>query len=430
MKVLFTAFVLSAAPALALAQCAIPLSQAELNINNVRTTINASNSNWWDKKTAKYEVPKGKGVNAFFCGSVWIGGIDQSQNLHVAAQNYLQNGSDFFSGYSGANENCKYYDRIWKLNQSDVANFKNTGKSTNPDILQWPAYGNIPGPNHNLAPFKDVDGDNIYNPAKGDYPYFPIYEEAKCRDMLLGDQMLWWVFNDFAGTHTESDGEILGITVQAMAFAYDNPTPIIKNSSFYQYKIINGSTNNYSKTYIGTWVDNDIGYAFDDFVGCDVPRNLAYAYNGDNFDNAGNGSPGYGSIPPAAGILFLDTPIAELDSIDNDKDGKVDEAGEKLGMSSFVFYEGVYPRDNPKSPIEYYNYMRAIWQDGKHVVYGGDGYPRNQGTSNVKCNFMFPGDSDPKGFGTKGVAMPAWSEELRAIYPKTVGILPAAVHLV
>ena len=47
--------------------------------------------------------------------------------------------------------------------------------------------------------------------------------------------------------------------------------------TFYNYKIINRSTLPLSDVYFGQWVDPDLGYYLDDYVGCDVKtrsRNL------------------------------------------------------------------------------------------------------------------------------------------------------------
>jgi hypothetical protein len=52
-------------------------------------------------------------------------------------------------------------------------------------------------------------------------------------------------------------------------------------------------------------------------------------------------------------------------------------------------------RGNPFSPQHYYNYLRGIWKDGVIMTYGGNGKGGGLGSSNVQCNFMFPGSTDP-----------------------------------
>jgi len=71
--------------------------------------------------------------------------------------------------------------------------------------------------------------------------------------------------------------------------------------TFYSYELINRSTYTLTGTYFSQWVDPDLGWAQDDYVGCDVGRGLGYAYNGKPID--GNGQPeAYGAHPPAIGV--------------------------------------------------------------------------------------------------------------------------------
>ena len=64
----------------------------------------------------------------------------------------------------------------------------------------------------------------------------------------------------------------------------------INNMTFYSYEIINRSTFTLQNTYFSQWVDPDLGYSFDDFVGCDVKRGLGYCYNGNATDGPGTGA--------------------------------------------------------------------------------------------------------------------------------------------
>jgi hypothetical protein len=45
--------------------------------------------------------------------------------------------------------------------------------------------------------------------------------------------------------------------------------------TFYSYEIINRSSHlDLTETYFAQWTDVDIGYPYDDYVGCDVQRGL------------------------------------------------------------------------------------------------------------------------------------------------------------
>ena len=91
-----------------------------------------------------------------------------------------------------------------------------------------------------LAPFKDVDGNGIYNPSGGDYPDYNVTGNDTTSE-LYGDETLWWVFNDKGNIHTESEADPLGLEIHAQAFGFaaDNE---LNDMTFYNYKIINRST--------------------------------------------------------------------------------------------------------------------------------------------------------------------------------------------
>ena len=72
-------------------------------------------------------------------------------------------------------------------------------------------------------------------------------------------------------------------------------------------------------------------------------------------------------------ILF-DTDIS-IDGLDNDRDGEIDEIGEQIIMSKFVYYNNDWSvTGNPQSGTHIYNYLRGIWKDNIPMTYGGDGH--------------------------------------------------------
>ncbi len=274
--------------------------------------------------------------------------------------------------------------------------------------------------------------------------------------VLKGDQTIWWVFNDMGNSHTESGGEQIGMEIRAQAFAFATNDEI-NNMTFYTYEIINRSSYTLKNTYFSQWVDPDLGHSHDDYVGCDVRRGLGYCYNGKEDDGPGTGS--YSGIPPAVGIDFFQGPYMDPDGIDNPKidiekmrlyypaalegyalpDGSYDtiqltedaEAyinawyfkpgditgncaingvnfgngiidDERFGMRRFVYYNnnGTAYNGEPSKASDYYNYLRGYWRNGQRMKFGGDGL--NTNTSDLECDFMFPGDSDPWNWGTDG----------------------------
>ena len=451
-----------------------------LDINNVRTRINAGGDMWWDLPSgtgSKYFIPANGSATSLFAGSLWIAGVDVNNQLKCAALRFRQVGNDYYTGpltvdgkASITPETCAKWDKIFKITRAEVdeflANYQ-AGKTDDiPSIIKnWPATraGDDPdGIAYYLAPFYDADGDGEYNPENGDYPYYditnelchtkiPTMEEERFGTMygsiladqvLKGDQTLWWIFNDKGAAHTESGGQAIGIEVRAQAFAFATNDEI-NNMTFYSYEIINRSTYTLTGTYFSPWTDVDLGYGYDDYVGCDVARGLGYGYNGSYID--GSGEPeAYGAQPPALGIDFFQGPYMDADGIDNPKyettivpvftqidpvtgdslftydtvygNQMVDESingvnfgngiidDERFGMRRFVYHNNS-SADNgdPTTAPQYYNYLRGIWKNGAKMRYGGDAFSSSD-VVGPECDFMFPGDSDPWNWGTGGNA--------------------------
>lgn len=460
-----------------------------LDINNVKTRINAGGDMWWDLPSgtgSKYYIPANGAATSLFAGSLWIAGVDVNDQLKCAALRFRQIGNDYWTGPltidgSAAIDDvtCAQWDRIWKITRAEVDEFlmhtdpvtgafdaslaAEDGYSIPKIIMEWPAHpdvvgGNVTGVSQYMAPFFDNDGDGLYNPYAGDYPYYDINNDlchTKISTMeeelgqtihgsilvdqvLKGDQTLWWVFNDKGNSHTESSGAQIGIEVRAQAFGFATNDEI-NNMTFYSYEIINRSTYELTGTYFSPWTDVDLGYGWDDYVGCDVSRGLGYGYNGTPVD--GSGQPeAYGSQPPALGVDFFQGPYMDSDGLDNPKydsililngysvvpgttdtiwnytldhveqrcdesingvnfgNGIVDD--ERFGMRRFVYHDNSSSANgDPSTAPQYYNMLRGIWKDGNKMKYGGNAYSGSD-VVGPECDFMFPGNSDPLNWGT------------------------------
>ncbi len=70
-----------------------------LDGNKVKAQF-SNGANWfWDLVSSPaYEVPAGSGVHAAFASSLWIGGLDPQNELHMAASTYRQNGREWYTG--------------------------------------------------------------------------------------------------------------------------------------------------------------------------------------------------------------------------------------------------------------------------------------------------------------------------------------------
>ncbi len=460
--------------------CSRPKSSTSIEFNNVRALIQTGGDMWWDLiGEARYEVPKGSGKTALFAGAIWIGGTDVNDQLRISAVKFRSGGVDFWTGplivdgpdiATVTEDVCSQYDKHFPMERKDVAEFRTyinavingdreilenqfEGYQIPDAILNWPAHGDASrGYDYYLAPFYDADGSGHYNPESGgDYPFFDFAEggknvecgtsRAERKPRLFGDYTMWWVYNDKGNIHTETNGDAIGMEIRAQYFAFSTADEL-NNMTFGNYALINRSTYTLYNTYFGVWTDADLGYAFDDFVGCDVKRGLGYLYNGKELDGTGNGKE-YGEDPPAIGVDFFEGPYmdpyvdANGDTIDRPSPYMKDANGEEtsvldLSISMDTSYNGMYngginglnfgdniggnerwgmrrfiyfnndasSQGDPVLAQQYYNYLDGLWKDGRPLSFGGTGYISEGGTP---TDFMFPGETDPVNWGTKGI---------------------------
>ena len=437
------------------AGCNPSKSQTDLDVNNVRTTIMGGGDMWWNLADAQYEIPKGGNKHSMFAGALWIGGVDDGGQLKVAAMTYRQDGNDFWPGpLNTANatissEECVTWDKHFKLDRAEVeeyvARFDTDPTYVIPNsILEWPAHGDQSlGQDEFLAPFYDANGNGLYEPYDGDYPDYNITgtnDDAR----LFGDQTLFWIFNDKGNIHSETEAEPLGLEIHAQAFGFTSDNEV-NDMTFYNYKVINRSTLPLNDTYFGQWVDPDLGYYLDDYVGCDVNLGLGFCYNGDAEDEGGAG---YGFNPPAIGVDFFQGPLADDgDGVDNDRDGLTDEIDtiinspgdtlflvEQIIMSKFVYYNNDFTvTGNPEGGTDIYNYLRGIWKDNVPMTYGGDGHGAGNGTTTDECNFMFPGTSDASFAGQEWTEVTAGNVPADRRFLQSAGaftLQPGAVNVI
>lgn len=420
-------------------RCIQASAQADLNVNNIRARILNGGDMWWDLVgSPKYEIPKvPAGSNevrrhSLFAASIWIGGLDNG-NVVGAAQTYRQGGGNEFwpgpidtTSITVDRNDCNHWDQVFQVTRDEInqfiADFEESGgqASVPENIKNWPGNGRRSGNESRfMAPYVNVGGGPGYDPSDGDYPD------------VRGDQAHWFVYNDVGNLKTQTRSPNIGLEFRTMAFAFATNDEI-NNMTFYETTIFNKGNVQLDETYFGQWVDADLGYFNDDYVGCDTNRGLGFCYNGDNFDETATG---YGANPPSVGVDFFRGPSADLemafdgdvgDGIDNDGDGLIDEQdttfykelramgytemplvyegdgfdnnrngikdepNEDITMSKFVFFNNT--SGNTGDPdrgnmVHYYNYLTGRWKNGDCLTYGGNG------TQDGPCaNFMFPGD--------------------------------------
>ena len=327
------------------------------NINNISTNIwNNGDADHSPIGNSGFIYPKGSDKRAVYeSGFVW--GAKINGEIRVGGSTFnsgLRPGKILADGTAEDPQHASV--RVYRVRpdytNADLSSEINDGEGTEEEIrnqyeMEWNEWPAIDG-----APFNDLDGNGIYNPQND----IPGVEGA--------DQTLWFVANDLDSNKTkELYGSLpLGIEMQVTVWGYAD-RDLYSNMIFKKYKLINKSNAVFDSMYISIWSDPDLGFAGDDFVGCDITLNMDYVYNGDPFDDA------YYDTPPSLGFVLLEGPINDLN--------------EKLGMTSFHYIQK-HGDDNFHAPrlgdyeegsLQYYNFMQGKIGNGSLFpipdVFGG-----------------------------------------------------------
>ena len=215
------------------------------------------------------------------------------------------------------------------------------------DWNEWPAqYG---------APFNDINGNGVYEPALGEYP-----------GVANADQVLWFVCNDLNPALTTDlyGSPPMGLELQVTVWGYNQPGAALGQFAFRRYRFINKSGFQIDSMYIAQWSDPDIGAPGNDLVGCDSLRGLGYGYNGQTQDiwflN-------YALAPSALGYLFLQGPVVPGQPGDTATfDYKRIPGYKNLPMTSFGYFNASNPvwsdpqLGNYDGTLEWYNLLRGF----------------------------------------------------------------------
>ena len=367
---------LTSSPLFSQGDCLASPSKDYLDVNNVSASLGVSDMiNFLD--FPPYEYPKGSGNAVIFNANLWMGGFDDQGQLKLAAQTYRQSGTDFYpgpipnDGTSPTLENCSDYRKPFTVYGQDIDNFANifnsNGTIAESDIPE--SIKNYPAKNNpflqemmylpldkDLAPFYDVDGDGEYNPLNGDYPSI---EQGK---PAYADQMIFKIINDAGNLHTESGGEIMNMEIGVMAYAFQTDNEL-NNCTFFNYTLNYYGNSSLNDFYLGIYVDPDLGGYDDDFIGCIPDKNIGYVYNAKETDFA------YEEFIPLVGVQILE--------------GLKNELEEEIKMSSFITFENdLSIKGFPQTPIQHYNYMKAIGKDELPIT----------DNNNEETTFIFSGD--------------------------------------
>ncbi len=331
-----------------------------------------------DNLAGVYFTRDGVDIPLVYTTGSWIGGYSPDQQLKLAASSYGLDGSDFFPGpltvdgnATVSSQDCAEYDQMYVVYKAQVVRhrqffdcledpdcdetiFEEQPYSIPESFFMYPANGNVAeNQSLNLAPYYDYNGDGMYDPNSGDYPFFDCFDEQDgCCNELKGDLCVFTISNDKGNLHSYSNGEQIGLELQQMVYVFASPE--MEDVVFNSTKYINRGTQTLSDTYLGHFLDADLGNAQDDLFGSLPDQNMIFLYNGDSFDENG-----FGDEIPVLSYKLLSGPPADADGLDNDSDGVIDNE-----LLPAVYSVGDDPFNGPTSPIQFYNWISGKYFSG------------------------------------------------------------------
>lgn len=321
-----------------------------IDANNLIGRINYNGNLFLDLERGSAELKQKDSAAFVFSANLWAAAKTESGELRTAYE--LFNNDDVETPWQAGfyNDGFQFKTTSFvKVTEAEINahknNFGNTGYKMPLGIKNWPGTGNTSiGETELLAPYVDADGNGVYSPNGGDYP------------AIIGDQMIYIILNDSRPNPGQEAPKSIGLEMHVSVFAWDSPEPYLANTFFTNHRIINRSGVDYPEFKAGFWMDTDLGFPGDDYVGCDSINNIFYTYNGDDNDDKNGGSaPGFGLKPPAYGVKVL------CDNLDG-----------------FMFY--LLGKD-PENPEDYYQLLNNRQIDSTVHTYNG-----------MPTNYMFSGN--------------------------------------
>lgn len=304
-----------------------------------------------------FEWPFGSGKYAIFSTGFTISAFYNGQLRMAAAMfdgeykpGYVELVNDIPTGKTDSR--FKFY----KITKGD-------GASTNTDWLNW---GNMVPFG---APYVDVNHNNIYEPLI-DTPGVSNAKNTVFACLTDGFDSLRITITGFGGKTSPLFAEI-----HWLSWCYDSL--ILPDVQFMKLDIINKSNTQWDSVYFSICNDPDLGFSEDDYVGCDINRNIGFCYNADNMDGSGSGV-SYGANPPAVGFRLLKGPSFN--------------GNQNNGLSSFI-YEVCAGCSAPVCEIEpfnaeqAYNFIKGLKKDGSHWLIPNTSPPQI-------TKFVFSGDPE------------------------------------
>ena len=320
-------------PVLAFGQGLIINSKA-LDGNNIRAWFKNNGSFNRDSinNSSGFEWPIGTGKHLTYSSGLWLIGIVGQDTLAAISDHY---GSEYLRGYIDINgiphgkDDNDY--RIYKIVKGDTVGI---------DFINWPVNEGA-------------------------------YLDSNNKPFLPGTQTLFYSMTDgYSDVHYYSAP--MKAQVQVTSWCYNSVSdPVISNTIFSEFKIINKNSLPWNNAVISVWSDECSSEQI--AIGCDTNLSLGYSYCTPN-------SFQYGNNPPAHGFLLLQGPAKYTGNINDtvytfipgNNNRRIKIGYKEVNLSSFNMFQnasGVY--QEPGDIKEVYYTVQGLFFNGNAWVIPG-----------------------------------------------------------
>ena len=207
------------------------------------------------------------------------------------------------------------------------------------------------------APYVDVNHNGAYDPVRTADGY-PDPTQGDYPGIAQADQVVWLATHEVPYKSPKGDHvrPAIGLELQITAWTYKGSLTPSSQTVFVRYRLVNKTSYLVDSMYVGVYSDPDIGFTYDDLIGCDTTRNLWFAYNGNPKDEKFSE---FGLIPPALGYTLLAGPMVPSDNPGDEAWGDFQwyTGYKNLGLTSFSDLSG----EHGVNTDFYSSYFAAGW---------------------------------------------------------------------
>lgn len=355
---------LSLCSALLIGSGAIGQNNATINNDNLNTTVEKLGSLFTDNGSAqKSGFTAKEGQPLVFASNLWYAGYDQNRKLRGALETFRTGQEMHISGTINT-ERAFAVSALTKVTSEEVLThidqYQEAGYEIPQGILNWPANGDTTiGEMWQMAPFIDLNENEVYEPELGEYPN------------IVGDECIYLIKNDGGSTFETP----IGIEEHYMISLFEEGhggSEFLGNTMLLNITLYHRGNEAIDTLHVGMFHDGDLGYPSDDYTATSEAANALLFFNGDNLDSENAGQePGFGTSPPglAIGSMFCN-----------------------LWGSMFI-QNGLGPLGYPKSAEETYFYLNGKWLDGTCQIQKGSGHIFSHEGGDINfTRFGFDGD--------------------------------------